>query len=87
MHNTCMSTKTISLKIEAYNKLKSAKRYPGESFSEIVLRATWPEETITAGELLELCRERGPIYTTEMVERVQGLKEDDEPPEDKWQSR
>ena len=73
--------------MEAYNKLKSAKRYPGESFSEIVLRASWPEETITAGELLALCRERGPIYTTEMVERVDRLKGDDKPPEDKWESR
>jgi predicted CopG family antitoxin len=82
-----MATKTISLKMEAYNKLKSARRYPGESFSEIVLRASWPEETVTAGEFLELCRERGPVYTTEMVERVEKLKEDDEPAEDKWESR
>lgn len=73
--------------MEAYNKLRSARRYPGESFSEIVLRASWPEETITAGEFLELCRERGPVYTTEMLERVDRLKEDDEPAEDKWEGR
>jgi hypothetical protein len=73
--------------MEAYNKLKSARRYPGESFSEIVLRASWPEETVTAGELLELCRERGPVYTTEMVERVVKLKKEDEPAEDKWENR
>jgi predicted CopG family antitoxin len=42
-----MGTKTVSLKDEAYNRLKSARRYPGESFSEVVLRATWPEDTIT----------------------------------------
>jgi hypothetical protein len=46
-------TKTISLKDEAYNRLKAARRYPDESFSEVVLRATWPEDTITAGALLE----------------------------------
>ena len=87
MHNACMATKTISLKMEAYNKLRSARRYPDESFSEVVLRASWPEETITARELLELCRERGPVYTTEMVERVETLNKDDEPAEDKWESR
>lgn len=32
MHFACMSTKTISVRLEAYERLKRARRYPGESF-------------------------------------------------------
>ncbi len=82
-----MSTKTISLKSEAYEKLKAAKRFPSESFSQVVLRATWPEETITAGQFLRLCRERGRYFSREELETLQRLKERESPPEDKWVSR
>jgi predicted nucleic acid-binding protein len=37
-----MAVKTVSLKTEAYERLKAARRYPGESFSEVILRARWP---------------------------------------------
>ena len=43
-----MSSKTITLREEAYERLRAARRYPGESFSAVVLRATWPETTTTA---------------------------------------
>jgi predicted nucleic acid-binding protein len=55
-----VSTKTISLKREAYERLKAARRYPDESFSEVVLRANWPEDTLTACELLQLFRNGRP---------------------------
>ena len=58
-----MSSKTISLKLEAYERLRAARRYPGESFSEVVLRATWPEDTISARDLLALGRSRGARFS------------------------
>jgi len=79
-----MPTKTISLKVEAYEKLKTAKRYAGESFSEVVLRARWPEDTVTAGELIQLCRERGPLFGEEELSRIEEASELDRAPEDKW---
>ena len=79
-----MATKTISLKLEAYEKLRAARRYPAESFSEVVLRATWPEETVTGRELLELWRRRGPFFEADDVERIEELKAADALPEDKW---
>jgi predicted CopG family antitoxin len=82
-----MATKTISLKLEAYEKLKGARRYKGESFSEVVLRASWPDETLTAGELLRICRQRGPLLSSEELERIEQLKQADKAPEDKWISR
>jgi predicted CopG family antitoxin len=82
-----MSVKTISLKLEAYERLRAARRYPTESFSEVVLRATWPEDTITARELIALSRSRGPRFSEEELVRVEALKRQDRPPEDKWAER
>lgn len=86
MHNAHVSTKTISLKKEAYDRLKAARRYPTESFSEVVLRATWPEDTITARRLLEHYR-KGPHFSLDGIDRVEALKRADLPPEDKWAER
>jgi len=52
----CMATKTISLELDAYQKLKRAKREPRESFSAVVRRARWDDMT-GAGQLLENLRE------------------------------
>ena len=84
MHNACMVTKTISLKLDAYEKLRAARRQPSESFSQVILRARWPEETVTAGELLRRCRERKGFFSEEDLDRIDELKAKDAPPEDKW---
>ena len=56
-----MATKTISLELDAYEKLRRAKRQPRESFSSVVRRARWDEAPIKGADLLdslrELCRE------------------------------
>jgi predicted CopG family antitoxin len=79
-----MATKTISLRLETYEKLREARRFAGESFSEVVLRATWPEKTLTGAELLERYRAHGPFFAEESLERIERLKAEDRPPEDKW---
>lgn len=85
MHDECrMATKTISLKLDAYEKLKRARRSPDESFSDVVLRATWPEETVSGAALLEKYRDRGPWLSDEDLSRIEAMKVADEPPEDKW---
>ena len=45
-----MATKTISLEIEAYEKLRRAKRSDRESFSSVVRRARWDDTPPTAGD-------------------------------------
>ena len=87
MHIACMGTKTISLKTEAHDRLKAARRYPTESFSEVVLRATWPEDTVTARELLAMVRSSPPWFTAEEVNAIEAADLSDAPPEDKWGDR
>jgi hypothetical protein len=87
MHIACMGTKTISLKIEAHERLKAARRYPTESFSEVVLRATWPEDTVTARELLAMVRSSPPWFTAAELDAIEAADRSDAPPEDKWGDR
>jgi predicted CopG family antitoxin len=81
-----MGVKTISLKDEAYDRLRGARRYPAESFSEVVLRATWPEDTVTAGELLRAMKTRVHLSADDIAD-IEWLKRHDKPPVDKWAGR
>lgn len=60
VHDLCMPTKTISLEIDAYDKLRRARREARESFSSVVRRARWDDVPPNARRLLEdlraLCR-------------------------------
>ena len=82
----CMATKTISLKLEAYERLRNARRRPTESFSDVILRAVWPAAPITSRELLDLYASEGPFLTDAALDRIEGAKAADLPPEDKWQT-
>ena len=53
-----MPTKTITLELDAYERLKAAKRFPRESFSEVVRRLPIPGQSFTGRKLLAL-REQG----------------------------
>ena len=76
-----MSVKTISLKLEAYERLRAARRYPTESFSGVVLRAGWPENTVTVRQLLNLRRTRGTLITDDELDRTDALKTRETPAE------
>jgi predicted CopG family antitoxin len=86
VHIEGMGVRTISLKDEAYGRLRAARRYPDESFSEVVLRATWPEDTITGRALLALLASRRGHLRPEELDRIESATERDTPPEDKWAS-
>ena len=84
MHIACMATKTISLKLEAWERLRRARRSPDESFSEVVMRAQWPEVGITAGELFAVYSSDGAHLSADALDRIDRADTDDQPPEDKW---
>ncbi len=87
MYTSHMAVKTVSLKVEAYDRLRAARRYPGESFSEVILRARWPEDTLTGAELLQRYETHGPSFTDKQLEAVEAAVAADRPPEDKWKER
>ena len=84
MHDMCMATKTISLRLEAYERLRRARRHATESFSDVVMRAHWSDEPTTAGKYLAHVRERGPLYDALGVEAIEELSVTDRPARDKW---
>lgn len=84
MHVTCMATKTISLKLEAWERLKRARRTPDESFSDVVLRAQWPDSGLTARELREVHRQEGPHLSMAALDGVEEALACDSPPDGKW---
>ena len=81
-----MTTKTISLTLEAYERLRRARRRPNESFSSVVMRARWADEPVEAAEYVRMVRERGPLYSADELKAVEEAKESDSPPSNKWQT-
>jgi len=76
-----MATKTISLEIEAYEKLRRAKRFPRESFTEVVLRASLPDGGISGRELLATFEKNESGFTDEELDAIDALNANDLPPD------
>lgn len=83
MH-TCMATKTISVDLEAYERLRRARRSPRESFSQVIKRATWPTPPRTCGSFLEAL-ESAPVMDPSGIDRLEAAQAGDAPPGDPWQ--
>lgn len=86
MHIEYMASKTISLSLAAYERLRRARRRPGESFSAVVMRAHWADEPVLGADYLRMVRERGPLYSVDELEAIEDAKAADLPPSDKWQT-
>jgi predicted CopG family antitoxin len=78
---TCMATKTISLDLDAYEKLVDARITAKESFSSVIKRGVWSGETKTAQALLTLLEELPKLDVLDDLDVDQKL---DKPPRDKW---
>lgn len=78
-----MATKTISIDLEAYERLRAARSAPDESFSRVIKRAHWRDEARTAGALLAALAEL-PAASTDVLDRLDEAQRTDLPPDDPW---
>ena len=78
-----MPTKTITLELDAYEKLRSAKR-GGESFTEVVRRAVLMDAPLTGAALREHYRKAGGRVSENYLDSVEAAEKQDSIPDNPW---
>ncbi|MFK7910699.1 MAG: antitoxin VapB family protein [Akkermansiaceae bacterium] len=81
-----MATKTISVDLEAYERLRAARSEERESFSKVIKRAVWPAPSGTAAELLHWRKESTVAVEKSVLDRLDAAQESDAENPDKWAS-
>lgn len=78
-----MATKTISIDLEAYERLSRARLSPKDSFSRVIKRAKWEMPAKTCGDLLESLASL-PTADDEVLDRLERAQAEDEAPDQPW---
>ena len=78
-----MATKTITLELDAYEKLRAAKK-PGESFTEVVRRADITDAPLTGTSLLAYYEAGGSGVSARYLDAAEEAAKHDPIPDDPW---
>lgn len=78
-----MTTKTISVDLDAYDRLRRARIRSDESFSQVIKRARWDAPPSTAAALLKAL-EQAPVPDEGLIQRWEAAQREDAAPEDAW---
>ena len=81
-----MATKTISIDLHAYERLRNARRMPDESFSKVIKRAVWPPAPRTAAAMLAAL-EGVPVMPEADLDRLDAAQLADQAPADRWRTK
>jgi len=74
-----MPSKTISVDLDAYERLRRARLRPGESFSRVIKRAQWVPPAATGAALLEHL-EASDLLSDDTLDRLEKAQLEDHPP-------
>ena len=78
-----MATKTITLELDAYEKLRSAKK-AGESFTEVIRRAEFVNPPLTGANLLAHLHAGGSGVSVDYLDAVEKAASHDPIPDNPW---
>ena len=78
-----MTTKTISVDLDAYDRLRRARIRPDEPFSQVIKRARWDAPSATGAALLAALQ-NAPLADDAVIERLEATQQEDGTPENAW---
>lgn len=78
-----MATKTVTLELDAYEKLRLAKK-AGESFSAVVRRTSFTDAPLTGQDLRAYLRSGGSGVNERYLDAVEEAARHDTVPDDPW---
>ena len=78
-----MMTKTISVDVDAYERLRRARIGPEESLSQVIKRARWDPPPSTGAALLAVLQD-APLADEATLERLEVAQQQDGIPENAW---
>jgi predicted CopG family antitoxin len=79
-----MATKTITLELDAYEKLAAAKQ-GRESFSSVVRRCILPGGPRDGSSILDILRDRRRFLSDDDLNRLEEIDRNDSAPENPWE--
>ncbi len=78
-----MTAKTISVDLDAYERLRRARIRPEESFSQVIKRARWDAPPTTGAALLAALQ-NAPLADEAVIQRLESAQQEDGTPGDAW---
>ena len=78
-----MATKTISIDLDAYQRLNRARLHPKDSFSQVIKRAQWQQTAKSCHDLLTALPSM-PVADDDVLERLEAAQKSDLLPDNPW---